>query len=98
MEMEVSNTALMVHRLVLFVLFLFSQISSKPDDSRGMDTRRNDSSVVSSSSCHSERQDVCNFLTLLSCTNREEKKSTLTHSHLFVIFPDRKYLIQLPII
>ena len=47
-EIEVSNSALMVYRLVLFLLFLFCQISSRPDDSREIYARRKGSSEVSS--------------------------------------------------
>ena len=39
----------MVYRIVLFLLFLFCQISSRPDDSIEMDARRKGSSAVRSS-------------------------------------------------
>ena len=53
---EVSSSALMVCRLVPFMIFLFCQISSKTDDSIEMDAVP----VQTESTCHSERTDkVC---------------------------------------
>ena len=48
MEMAASSSALMLYKAVVFLLFLFSQMSSSPEDSIEIEARRKGSSAVSS--------------------------------------------------
>ena len=48
MEIEDSSSALMLYIAVLFLTFLFSQISSSPEDKMEIDARRKGSSALSS--------------------------------------------------
>ena len=47
-EMAASSSALMVHKAVVFLLFLFPQIISSPEDRMEMEARRKGSSALSS--------------------------------------------------
>ena len=47
-EIEDSNSALMLYKYVLFLNFLFSQISSIPEDKRVMDASKKGSLELSS--------------------------------------------------